>query len=172
MGRPTDPLREDHDHLGPHIQHLEATAGALQELSFDEIRRALREAHAFLTGHVLPHAETEEAVIYPAVARALHSPQATATMIRDHAEIEKLTSELEALRERLDEPMTDAHQGRALRVAITRVLYSLHAILALHIAKEEELYLPLLDRRLTPTEAAVLIAKVREAAGESGRLVA
>jgi len=38
--------------------------------------------------------------------------------------------------------------------ALRRVLYGLYAVVTVHFAKEEEVYLPILDARLTREEAA------------------
>ena len=44
------------------------------------------------------------------------------------------------------------------------MLYGLHAIVSLHFAKEEEIYLPLLDRAYTSSEFAALYERMAEAA--------
>jgi iron-sulfur cluster repair protein YtfE (RIC family) len=88
---------------------------------------------------------------------------ATATMSRDHVEIGWLTEELASLRMQLSEKSVSESQEKALR----RVLYSLYAIVKLHLAKEEEIYLPLLDARLTPGEAQELFEAMETAAKEA-----
>jgi hypothetical protein len=44
------------------------------------------------------------------------------------------------------------------------VLYGLYALVKVHFAKEEEVYLPLLDARLQPREAREMFAGMEEAA--------
>jgi iron-sulfur cluster repair protein YtfE (RIC family) len=57
------------------------------------------------------------------------------------------------------QPLRDEH--RELR----RILYGLYALVKLHFAKEEEIYLPLLDRRLSSEEGRDLFeAMEKEAA--------
>jgi iron-sulfur cluster repair protein YtfE (RIC family) len=56
-------------------------------------------------------------------------------------------------------------QSKALR----RVLYGLYALVKVHFAKEEELYLPLLDARLSPAEAEHMFADMEKAAKEAKR---
>ena len=83
---------------------------------------------------MLPHAEAEDRVLYPAVARLMGAPEATRTMSRDHLAIFRLGGELDELRKALHtKPLSDG-QLKALR----RVLYGLHAVVKLHLAKEEE----------------------------------
>jgi hypothetical protein len=45
------------------------------------------------------------------------------------------------------------------------VLYGLHALIGEHFAEEEEVYLPLLEERLTPEEARALFRDMEAAAG-------
>ncbi len=77
------------------------------------------------------------------------APEATATMSRDHVEVGRLTEELGSLRSHLVGAGVSASQEKALR----RALYRLSAVVRVHFAKEEEIYLPILDAGLTPKEA-------------------
>jgi hemerythrin-like domain-containing protein len=160
MAELTQPLRDEHKELLPHIEALRLAADAVGEAPLAAVRKAVDDAHAFLGGHLLVHAEAEERALYPAVARRLGGPQATETMRRDHAEIRRLTEELDTLRSQLaGETLSDV-QERSLR----RVLYGLCALVGVHFAKEEEVYLPLLDRGLTRGEADDLFRAMGEAA--------
>jgi hypothetical protein len=93
------------------------------------------------------------------------APEATATMSRDHVEVGRLTDELAALREALIGETIDAAQARALR----RTLYGLYALVKVHFAKEEEVYLPMLDARLAPDEARAMFEAMERAATEARR---
>jgi hypothetical protein len=44
------------------------------------------------------------------------------------------------------------------------VLYGLHTLVKVHFNKEEEIYLPLLDKSLTAEEAGEMFGKMEEAA--------
>jgi Hemerythrin HHE cation binding domain len=94
------------------------------------------------------------------VGKVMGAPDATATMNHDHAAVGELTQELAALRSRLTEPTLTVSDANDLR----RVLYGLYTLVKVHFAKEEEDYLPLLDARLTPDEAAQMFAAMHEAA--------
>jgi iron-sulfur cluster repair protein YtfE (RIC family) len=83
-------------------------------------------------------------------------------MRRDHLEVVRLTEQLGELRGRLHDGVLDPAGQRELR----RVLHGLHAIVSLHFAKEEEVYLPLLDRELTAEEALSLFERM-EAVGHT-----
>ena len=152
-------LREEHRDLLPHIERLRDLADHAGDLESGELARRIAEAHDFLTGHLLRHARAEERVLYPEVGRVLGAAQATATMSRDHVEVERLTGELGELR---DLPAYTAGHRRTLQ----RVLYGLYALAGVHFAKEEEVYLPLLEDRLSQEDADGMIAAMHRAAHE------
>jgi iron-sulfur cluster repair protein YtfE (RIC family) len=54
------------------------------------------------------------------------------------------------------------------RRELQRILYGLYAVIRLHFAKEEELYLPLLDAGLGSAEAAEMFRAMHESAHSSG----
>lgn len=159
----TQPLRDEHKELFPHVDRIRQVAEALGEAPLTEIRRGVEEVYDFLANHLKPHAEAEDAALYPVVQQVLGSPEATKTMSRDHVEVGRYIEELSALQANLTDPL-DSTQITALR----RVLFGVYALVKVHFAKEEEVYLPLLDQRLTPEaaqemfermEAAVYVAK-------------
>ncbi len=158
----TEALREEHKALLPHIDDLRLMADRLDEMAQDEVRRSLDRVYQFLTGQLIPHAAVEEEALYPAVAKILGSPQATATMSRDHIEVTRLTEQLGWLRSQ--GTSFDLEQMKNLR----RVLYSLHALLKVHFAKEEEVYLPLLESHLSNVETHRLLRKMATVHGAHG----
>jgi len=156
----TQPLKDEHKELYPHIESLKqaglAVHGSLNQASLE----AIDEAYRFLTTHLLPHAHAEEAALYPAVQRAMGTPYGTATMSRDHVEVERLTQELASLREGLAASEIGAAKANELK----RVLYGLYTLVKVHFAKEEEVYLPLLDQNLTAKEAREMFEAMEAAA--------
>ncbi|HWL35551.1 MAG TPA: hemerythrin domain-containing protein [Frankiaceae bacterium] len=155
----TDPLRDEHRALLPLIEDIRIAAEAADVISRSTLVAEIDAVLRFLTGHLVPHARAEEAALYPAVERVLGAPGATATMTRDHVEVGRLVEELTAERDAL------AGGAGPDRVrAVQRLLYGLYAVLRLHFAKEEEVYLPLLDAALTPAEASAMFAEMNVAA--------
>jgi iron-sulfur cluster repair protein YtfE (RIC family) len=152
--RPTDPLREEHRELLPHIEAFREIADSVGEVPADELGRGVNEAYEFLTHHLIPHAVAEDRVLYPTVEQVMGAPGATATMSRDHVEVVALTRELDTL-------------GKDDLKALRRTLYGLYALVSLHFAKEEEIYVPLLDGKLTPDQAAELFERMEAAANEA-----
>lgn len=155
------PLREEHKELQPEIERLRVLADGLTSSSATlTIKPRIDQALEFLRDHLTPHAMAEEAVLYPAVEEAMGAPGATATMSRDHVEVLALTDALAALREgiRASGPST------AQILETRRLLYGLYALVSVHFAKEEEIYVPILEAHLDAAGAAALYSRMEAAA--------
>jgi iron-sulfur cluster repair protein YtfE (RIC family) len=163
----TQPLRDEHKELLPHIESLRLAGDAVNESLNSSARAGIDEAYNFLTRQLIPHAQAEDKVLYPMVQKAMGAAQATATMSRDHVEVGRLTEELGSLRVHRSQLTVTFEQARALR----RVLYGLYTLLKVHLAKEEEIYLPLLDSKLTAEEAQAMFEKMEAAAHEAKELL-
>lgn len=163
MAQLTQPLRDEHKELLPHIQQLQTVADEVGIAPILALRQSIDEVYTFLSQQLIPHAKAEDQALYPVVGRLMGAPEATATMRRDHVEIGRLIEELGVLRSSLKGESLDLSQEQGLR----RVLYGLSALVTVHFAKEEEVYLPLLDRRLTPNEALTMFEKMEQAAQEA-----
>jgi iron-sulfur cluster repair protein YtfE (RIC family) len=155
----TEPLRAEHRELLPQIDELAHTATWIPTAPAPVVREKLAHALDFLRHHVVPHALAEEETLYPAVEGAMRAPGATETMRRDHIEVLRRVDALEQLRDEIDEVPTEAQRDQ-----LAAALHGLHAIIALHFAKEEEVYLPILDRTLTPDDAELLFGRMEAAA--------
>lgn len=157
MSNRMQPLRDEHQELLPSVQALRVTADAIGDAPLPELRRHLADAHEFLAHHLLPHAAVEEAVLYPTVEKVMACPDATATMRRDHVEIESLTRDLATINAELAD--RDAVPDGALG-ELRRIVYGLHALVTVHFAKEEEVYVPLLEAGLDERQATELFARM------------
>lgn len=159
----TQPLRDEHAEILPRIEQLREVADRIGELSAAGLTEAVDEAHDFLAGHLIAHAEAEEAALYPMVGEVCGAPEVTATMSREHQKIGELVNELGQARSRLDHAGPDAELERDLR----RLLYGLHAVIGVHFLKEEEVFLPLLDARLSRQRADEMFEALHAAARET-----
>jgi iron-sulfur cluster repair protein YtfE (RIC family) len=148
-------LRDEHAHLAPHIDALRVAADAIGRAEAAELRALVDASYDFLAHHLIPHADAEERGLYPAVQQAVGAAQVTATMARDHVEVHRLTDELASYRQQLASASTI---DDALANGLRSVLYGLHHLVRVHFAKEEEVYLPILDERLTAEQAAAMFA--------------
>jgi iron-sulfur cluster repair protein YtfE (RIC family) len=161
-------MHEEHRVLGAYLDAVHNVADAMDDISLPELRSRIDQVHDYLVTRLAPHATAEDEVLYPAVGWLLGNPQATATMTRDHVEIARLTAKLAALRQRLMHGYFGPVELRAVRA----VLFSLDAVVRLHMAKEEEIYLPLLEERLTPVEARDLLKRMEAAEHHAGAALA
>lgn len=143
-----DAFREEHAELLEPIDGFRALAARLPRMEPAEREAELQPVVTFLRQSLVPHAEAEEHVLYPAVAAALGNPEATATMISDHRAI---VSRIEAL---AAAPSDDLDQ-------LQELLYGLHALLIVHFHKEEDDYLPLLEK-LPPDEVEAIFRRMSE----------
>jgi iron-sulfur cluster repair protein YtfE (RIC family) len=159
----TEPLRAEHRELLPHIDELAHTATWVSTAPPPVVRERVTQAIEFLRHHLVPHALAEEETLYPAVEGAMQAPGATETMRRDHVEVVRRVEALEQLRDDIDDVPTEAQRDQ-----LAAALHGLHAIVSLHFAKEEEIYLSVLDRTLTPRDAELLFERM-EASAERHR---
>jgi heavy metal translocating P-type ATPase len=123
---------------------LQAVRGAAARLSAPgdgaQALESVREVHRLLTEQLLPHEYAEEHELYPALESTLGGPEATATMSRAHAEIERL-----ARRVATHLSLADAQGALAPEQLedLRACLYGLHTVLRLHFTQEEESYFSL-----------------------------
>lgn len=166
MSTLTQPLHDEHRELLPHIDRILEVADGISAGPGGTVP-PLHEIYNFLAHHLLAHARAEEAALYPVVQQALGSADATRTMSRDHAEIRSYIEELEALKDAPAQPLSGSDAA-----SLRRVLYGLHALLKLHFAKEEEVYLPILDAYLSPESARNMFENMEAAAAVARRELA
>jgi iron-sulfur cluster repair protein YtfE (RIC family) len=147
----TEVLRATHAAFAPGIDMLRQAADAVGVAPDDVVDRLLDRVHTFFAEEVVPHAVAEDRVLYPAIERILGVPGSTAPMRRDHVELGRLVDRLDALRAENAVDSSGPHHAE-----LRRVLHALDGLIRLHLAKEEELYLPLLDEQADEPWVAVL----------------
>ncbi|WTW23195.1 heavy metal translocating P-type ATPase [Streptomyces sp. NBC_00019] len=130
----------EHDDLQDVLRSVRAAADRLCDSTGPEALAAVRGVHLLLTERLLPHEHAEEHQLYPALATALGGPEATATMSRAHAEIDRL-----AHRIAVHLALAEADGGPAPEQLddLRACLYGLHTVLRLHFVQEEENYFSL-----------------------------
>lgn len=150
-------LREAHLELEPSIARIRATADVLDGLPAAAAAAALEEIRRFVADDLLAHEELEDRTIYPMLAAAMGSDDATASMHRTHQEIFRLARLLD--RQVRDLP-SDGLTGEDL-TDIRRMLYGLEAILRLHQAQEEDLYSSVGDSSAPPKRSSPAASPAR-----------
>ncbi|MEU6378746.1 heavy metal translocating P-type ATPase [Streptomyces sp. NPDC046909] len=130
----------EHDDLRDVLDAVRDAADRLSDGAGPRSLAAVREVHRLLTERLLPHEYAEEHQLYPALAPTLGGPEATATMSRAHAEIERLAL-------RIATHLTLAGRDGSLSPEqlddLRACLYGLHSVLRLHFTQEEESYFSL-----------------------------
>ncbi len=123
------------------IDEMRSAADALGNLDPAEAVARVRRVHRVLVDEVEPHEQAEQEVLYPALDRLIGGRDPTGPMSRAHVEIAHQIRRLGAL---LDDIGPDGPDEEDI-ADLQRLLYGLHAILALHTAQEEESYLSLAE---------------------------
>jgi heavy metal translocating P-type ATPase len=142
-------VRSEHRELRPEVERLRALADRLDELPDARVRAELDALRLFLERRLVPHEASEGEDFLPQIAARLGGEDPTAPLARAHLEIAHRVRVLGRLIDDLPADGIGADDRRDLR----RVLYGLHAILALHFAEEDEQYVPLLEPEGDDAEA-------------------
>lgn len=155
MGTLSDAMRDHHRELA---DRLAAQATALEAGPASGDVEALV---AFLEGELLPHAAGEEQHLYPVVDPlvAQHG-RPTATMSVDHEYIGGYVRQIGEIAGALR--TADAAQRSALWPRLLRVVAQLDGLFTAHLAKEERIYLPLLDRYVSAEGQQGILERLHE----------
>ncbi len=144
-------FRSEHRVLLAGVDDVKAVADRLEWASAADARRDLEDVRRFLVDRLLPHEQTEEQQLYPRLASVSGGRDPTEPLIGAHREIERMV----ALLDRMVANLPANGPGPGDRLELRRLLYGLHAILRLHFAQEEELYLSLDDGAADPATTLV-----------------
>jgi iron-sulfur cluster repair protein YtfE (RIC family) len=155
--RASGALRAEHVVLRREAAHLARLASELSDWSVPDTPDQLQQIRGFLNGRLLPHAQAEEAVMYPMMDKVMGAEQFTITMVADHEAIHRRIDALTTLITTVGQGPPTPAQAEALR----EHLYALWAIVDLHLDKEESILFDLLDARLTPADARTLTERTQ-----------
>ncbi len=134
-------LRAEHRELAPSLARIRKLADRLGTMPPAEALVELQRMRTFLVETLIPHEEAEDRDIFPMLAQAVGNDDVTAALHRTHTEIFHLIR----FTDRLVAEVPPEGPGPEELTDLRRVLYGLDAILRLHMAQEEELYLALGD---------------------------
>jgi iron-sulfur cluster repair protein YtfE (RIC family) len=134
-------LREEHRSLAPSIARIRPLADRLGTMPPVDAKAELERTARFLADVLIPHEEEEDRRVFPLLTQAVGNDDVTAALHRTHTEIFHLVR----LVDRLVREIPEEGPGVEDLTDLRRVLYGLDAILRLHMAQEEELYLALGD---------------------------
>ncbi len=130
-------FRSAHTELRAWTPVLRSTARALSTMTLAEREQAFADLLAELAELDL-HMRLDEHVLFPEIASRLRDPLATASMAYDHLAIRDWIRRLCAA------SLADADE-------LQELLYGLDALIRVHMWKEDELYLGMLDNPSWPS---------------------
>lgn len=128
----TDPFRREQVALLRHVEELPVLAHELPSLPIDQRIEVVERVVAFLAETLLPHADAEQRILYPEANRMLGGVHDGGAVAHDRRQVRQRITQLAAA-----DP-TDAG-------SIQEILYALHAVLAIHLEHETEIYLKLVQ---------------------------
>jgi hemerythrin-like domain-containing protein len=132
-------FRIAHEDIRVRTEALRRAARDIPHMAYAD-RAAARDAVVdFLRRDVEPHTRLDERLLYPEVADRLGAPLATASMAYDHLAIRQWIADLEEA-----DPANPDY--------LQELLYGLDALMRVHIWKENELYLPVIESSNWPSE--------------------
>jgi uncharacterized protein (DUF2249 family)/iron-sulfur cluster repair protein YtfE (RIC family) len=158
----TDAVRDHHLSLAKALEtHAHAVGGGEPQSERDAFL-------AFLKGDLVPHAIGEQRHLYSLVDVLVRKHgKATATMMVDHEFINDYVTSIEQITQQLG---TATGGGRAqLLQRLHELDLRLDAILELHLAKEERIYLPLIEERVDDARQRNVLEAVHESYDKNGK---
>lgn len=147
-------LTTEHAHLRPHVESIRTAADAVGEVPNNILREMTEAVVGFLLHELIPHAHTEDTILYRALEEALHAPGSARTMRHEHTEIIRYTDELTSL----NASITEYHDlSSAVLRELRRVLYGLYALVMSHFAKEDHVVAAILEAKMPADEQERLL---------------
>ncbi len=153
MARPTDPMRDHHKALEEQLHGFFNFIETLDKFGAEE-KEKLKEFAAFLKNDILPHAEGEEKHLYKKVGELMGNPLFTKTMEIDHQHITRFISDLETETNNIFKEAADVTIKKLKQTA-----GKLQGIMELHFQKENDVYLPILDEKLSAEQVYLEVIK-------------
>ncbi len=141
---------DEHADLRQGTARLREVADELGDAPAATALRDLQAVQTFLVDRLVPHEHDEEKRLYPAIAAHVGGEEAIIAARRHHAEVARLTRVLGHMIDDLGAGGPTHDDLADLR----RILYSLHAVLTLHRAEEEERITRVVDEPESAAHAA------------------
>jgi uncharacterized protein (DUF2249 family)/iron-sulfur cluster repair protein YtfE (RIC family) len=157
MSTLTEAVRKHHQSLAKTLEAHARGAGR------NEVQIEREAFVAFLKGDLMPHARSEERHLYPLVDELVRNHgSATATMMVDHEFIADYVSRIEQTASELATTL-DVERCQRLRQSLHDLALQLNAIVKLHLAKEERVYLPLIAEHVAETRQGSVLHAIHDA---------
>ena len=150
-----DDLRHQHDKLHAGVDAMASLRDQLGLLGSEAVLAGVDRTLDFFRHDAGPHAQAEELVLYPEVARTLNV-HLSETLVREHREMNRLVGVL-------GEERAAMARGTGVPSRLHRTLTSLVTVMRAHLRQEEEVLLTLLDEHLSDAQAYELYERMEVA---------
>lgn len=149
--------------LDSYVADVEA---GISELDTASLVGLLDGLTSFLANDLIPHARGEETSLYPALDSIIRERgRPTATMSVDHEFIADYVRQINESARRL---RSAGERDRAvLALQLARQVIQLQGLFAVHLTKEERVYLPLVEQELSAEQQEALLAALHEQAEDA-----
>ena len=137
MNADTPSLRVLDVELEARAEPLSEAARRLRDATPAERAELRARAVAFLRDDIGDHISSDERVLYPRLSERLGDPLATAPMRYEHRAIRWWTDQI-------------AHADAEDVDGLQRLLYGVHALIKVHLSREEDLYAEVLESPAWP----------------------
>ena len=135
----TPSLRSLDAKLEERAEFLSEAARELPELSPEQREELRTRVLSFLRDEIGEHMRTDQRLLYPKIAERLGDPLAAAPMNYDHRAIRWWIDEIARAE------ITDTSE-------LQRLLYGIHALIKVHLSREEDLYVGALESKDWPAD--------------------
>lgn len=129
-------LHKEHEELEASLDRLREIADTLDAAEGLRAADLITEANAVVANRIVKHERSDEATVYPSLARYLGDGHGLMAMSRAHREILHLARLLDRLATGLKPKNTDRYLVRDAQ----RVIEAIEALVRLHNAQEEDIY--------------------------------
>lgn len=134
-------VEEEHRRLRAGLASLDETIAEAHHLTRAELAERVLRALDWLRRDVLPHANWEDAWLFPELDRVAGTPWATRLLRFEHAQIVEVTKQLED-----DALLLHEHWSNAIAMQVVARLARLAGLVTAHVSQEERFALPLIER--------------------------
>ncbi|MEP7380007.1 MAG: hemerythrin domain-containing protein, partial [Chloroflexota bacterium] len=152
---------EHHDRIMPHVDALPELAEMIGRVPLEDFAKRFEHECQFIVGQLMPHIDAIEQALYADLERLMLGRHSMQPMRDEHEQLRRLFSSLFRYRAGVAAGELDDASAIGLR----RVLYRLFSLMKVHLA-EEELYLQVIDRELSPAETDALARSIDHASAE------
>lgn len=160
----TNAIREHHAALAETLDRYTADVeSGLDDLDAASLVTLLGDLTTFLSGDLMPHAKGEERTLYPALDPVLRQHgRPTATMSVDHEYLGDYVRQITDVSQRLRS--ASGAERAELDQSLRRLMIQLQGLFRVHLAKEERVYLPLIEEVISAGDQQALLAALHEEA--------